>query len=493
MNVFIRVDASSAMGTGHVMRCLTLAEVLSRNSAQVSFLCREHPGNLISLVEKRGYFVHRLPAGIDLSEDRDRTRSILKGSDRKVDWLIVDHYGLDHAFESAQRPHVSRIMVIDDLADRSHDCDLFLNQNYGIPGGSYDGRVPPSCTKALGTSYALVRSEFIQVRESGRARTGAVRRVLVSLGGSDDANDTAKVLHAFELLKRSDITLDVVVGQVNPHRQEIERLAARIHGCKCHVNIPSLAPLMAEADLAVGAGGITMWERCCAGLPTLAITIAENQTAPIEALSRDGHLVHAGTSSSVTERTLCRDLEFLAAHPEVVRALAMRCRKLVDGRGTDRVVRLLMAEDQPVTLRPAEGRDCRTVFDWRNHPSVLSASFNPRPLRWDVHERWFAETLRAADRSLLIAEVGCRAVGVLRYDFQISEAVVSIYLAPEQTGVGLGPEVLRAGTEWVRENRRTVRRIVARVKPGNDASASAFRKALFTDQNLELHREIEDR
>lgn len=490
MNVIIRADASTAIGTGHIMRCLTLADGLRATGAQSAFVCRAEQGNLISLVEERGYPVHRLPSGISSPEDRDMTRSLLENSGKAVDWLIVDHYGLDKAYESALRSVTKRIMVIDDLADRTHDCDLLLDQNYGGPDDRYDGLVPPSCRKALGTSYALVRSEFIQAREAAGVRRGPVFKVLVFLGGSDRTNETAKVLSAFEQLKRRDIALDVVIGPTNDHRDEIERLASRISASRCHVNAPSLALLMGAADLAVGAGGSSMWERCCAGLPTLAVTVADNQAALTEALAHDGYIIFAGPGSSVTVDTLRRDLEFLIAHPEVIRRLSERCLDLVDGKGVDRIVHLITAAERQMVLRPAEERDGRTVFDWRNHPAVISASFDHRPLQWYTHQQWFALALQAEDRTLLIAESSGKPVGVLRYDFQGVEAVVSIYLDPEHIGAGIGPEILKMGTELVRMNRPSVQRIIARVMPGNEASAGAFRKAGFQEHYRSFQLEL---
>ena len=287
MRVVFRVDSSLDIGTGHVMRCLTLGERLKESGIAVTFICRDLPGNLSGYIESRGFAVQRLPApstltaaglsthnygawlGVHWQDDAAQTAELLAQSGA-VDWLVVDHYALDAGWERRLRPLVQKIMAIDDLANRTHDCDLVLDQNFYLDlEDRYDRLVPTQCVKLLGPRYALLRPEFRQARKNLRERDGQVKRILVFFGGSDAGNETAKALEAIRLLNRPEIAVDVVVGGINPHRRQIEELCAGWPATTCHCQVNNMAELMAGADLAIGAGGTTTWERCCLGLPSV--------------------------------------------------------------------------------------------------------------------------------------------------------------------------------------------------------------------------------
>jgi len=213
---FIRADSSTDVGSGHVMRCLTLADHLRQKGADINFVCREEPGNLISHIENKRYKVYRLSAGIDLNEERRCAKIILSEYETKPDWLIIDHYDIDVLYESSLRKYVKKIMVMDDLANRRHDCDLLLDQNFCEDMKTrYNGLIPNYCIKLIGPEYALLRPEFQKARQSLRERKGEIKRILVSMGGSDPKNEICKVMRALKLLNRTEITIDVVVGSAS--------------------------------------------------------------------------------------------------------------------------------------------------------------------------------------------------------------------------------------------------------------------------------------
>ena len=288
MNILIRTDASINIGTGHVMRCLTLADELRQKGVDISFICHEEPGNLISYIEDRGYKVHQMPGEIDIETDRRLTKEILSKYEIKPDWLIIDHYDIDISWEYPLRKYAKKLMVIDDLANREHACDLLLDQNYSNNEDRYNGLVPGNCIQLLGPEYAILRPQFQKARECLRKKDGGVNRILVFMGGVDSQNVTSKVLRAIHMLDRSDIALDVVVGNLNPYHDEIKILTSKIPNTICHHNVENMAKLMSSADLCIGAGGTTTWERCCVGLPTIAIILAENQKGISESLDREG-------------------------------------------------------------------------------------------------------------------------------------------------------------------------------------------------------------
>ena len=254
MNVIIRADASVEIGSGHVIRCLTIADKLSQAGCNVKFWMERLEGNLIEVVKQRGFEHIEYPEQADL--------------------YIVDHYALNIEWEKSIRLYTPKIAVIDDLA-RSHDCDLLLDQNV-MPNYEtrYDDKLPAHCVKLLGPKYLLIRDEFIDVRSQLRQRTQEIERLLIFMGGSDPTNETMKVLQA--LIPDQFEHVDIVIGKSNPQRQVIEQICEE-RGYHFHCQINYMAQLMQQADFAIGAGGATTWERCYVGLPSSATIVADNQ------------------------------------------------------------------------------------------------------------------------------------------------------------------------------------------------------------------------
>ncbi|HCL58978.1 MAG TPA: UDP-2,4-diacetamido-2,4,6-trideoxy-beta-L-altropyranose hydrolase [Acinetobacter sp.] len=301
MKVVFRVDASIQMGTGHVMRCLTLADALKNQGAECYFICREHFGNLIGLITQRGYHVDVLPY-MDLSqEDKlqnhnvDLAHASWLGATQKVDaslcipimevlkpdWLIVDHYALDVRWEKVLRPYCKQIMVIDDLADREHDCDLLLDQTFGRDSKDYIVRVPVSCEILCGAEYALLRPEFSQWRDYSleRRENSQLKQLLINLGGVDKDNITTQILIALKQCSLpSELKIIVVMGGTAPWIKEVCQQAQNMPWVTdVVVGVNNMAELMAKSDLAIGAAGSTSWERCCLGLPSIMVVLADNQ------------------------------------------------------------------------------------------------------------------------------------------------------------------------------------------------------------------------
>jgi UDP-2,4-diacetamido-2,4,6-trideoxy-beta-L-altropyranose hydrolase len=358
MRVAFRADASSQIGTGHVMRCLTLADVLCEQGTECQFVCREHEGHLMDHIRSRGYELHALPKpeangsfesdlahaswlGVDWQTDADQMREAL-GSE-VFDWLIVDHYALDHHWELVLRSTCKRIMVIDDLADRQHDCDLLLDQNYGSSVERYRGLVPSDCAQCHGPEYALLKPAYAERHAQLPARDGQVRRVLIYFGGGADvANLTRLAVQAFQAPELAHIELDIVVGAAYAHQSSLEELVAQRANATMHRQLPGLAELMAKADLAIGAGGATTWERCCMGLPTIVISIAENQRPACEALSADKLIDYLGHVDQVASALIRDRVLFFIKNSDLLRDLSERGMKLVDGNGVLKVTKIII-------------------------------------------------------------------------------------------------------------------------------------------------------
>jgi UDP-2,4-diacetamido-2,4,6-trideoxy-beta-L-altropyranose hydrolase len=371
MKVIIRVDASIRMGMGHLVRCRTLASALRARGAAVHFVCRAHPGHQIDALRAEGYQVSALPApppadvrdgdyaawlGVSQQQDAVETLDALArhrelqseavpiGTDARADWLIVDHYGLSAEWQQMLRSSVSRILVIDDLANRDHDCDLLLDQNHAPEGANrYAARIPTHAGLLIGPKYALLRPEYAEARRGLNRSFDQPNRVLVFFGGSDPDNLTGRALSALNQPGLADFSVDVVVGATNPHRESIIAQATGRPNTWVHPPRPHLADLMSAADLCVGAGGATTWERCCLGLPSLVVSIADNQRPACDALAAVGLIHYLGDHDRVDVPTLGRAIETLIGDPKRLKSMSQAGAALVDGLGAQRILLAIAA------------------------------------------------------------------------------------------------------------------------------------------------------
>ena len=313
MHVVFRVDASIQIGTGHVMRCLTLAGELTRQGHECWFICREHLGHLGDLIVSKGYNLTLLPPltdttplqhrsafdeyahwlGVPWQEDARQTLDAI--SPMNPDWLVVDHYALDAQWEGMLSIAVAKIMVIDDLANRPHECELLLDQTFGRSAKDYQHWVSDSCQFLCGAQYALLRPEFAELRPYSLQRRSnlKLRKLLITMGGVDKDNFTGWVLDALrESELPSDCQVVVVMGATAPWLEVVKQQAECLPWfTEVKVSIDNMAQLMADSDLAIGAAGSTSWERCCLGLPSILITVAENQKTIALNLQKAGAIV----------------------------------------------------------------------------------------------------------------------------------------------------------------------------------------------------------
>ncbi len=334
--VIFRTDASVAIGGGHVMRCLALADALAAQGWRCGFaVCDQTPHSLPALAAAN----HDV-AVLECPADDEPAALAARWPDG-VDWLIIDHYGRDADFERACRPWARRVMVIDDLADRPHDCDLLLDQTLGRCEGDYAAFVPTGCRLVLGPSYALLRPQFAAARSTAlarRAQNGSVRRLLIAMGVGDPSNVTSVVL---EGIARAglDLVVSVVLGGVSPHLDAVRRrLETLPQGGELRVAVADIAPLMVEADLAIGAAGTSTWERCCLGLPTLMIVLAANQRMIAESVASAGAAQSLGALHEIEADDIGRALNGLAGDSARRRAMSAAAAEVCDGRGVARVV-----------------------------------------------------------------------------------------------------------------------------------------------------------
>jgi UDP-2,4-diacetamido-2,4,6-trideoxy-beta-L-altropyranose hydrolase len=483
-HIAIRADAATEIGSGHVMRCLALAEGLVARGTHVQFLCREVTGHMIAHIEAAGHKVTRLAPGEGFDPERDCDDCIAALGTEPVDWLVVDHYGLDARWEAELRHRARRIMTIDDMANRPHDCDLLLDQNLSAdPAGRYAAYIRPETRTLFGPRYALLRPAFAN---AWRERRGPVRRILVFFGGADLPNATAKAVAAIALLAMPDLAVDVVIGAMYAHAGELEKLCAGVSGVRIHRDA-DMAALMRDADLAIGAGGTTSWERCAAGLATLAWPIADNQRPVLAELAAAGVVLVPDADDVAQPAAIARHL---SVHDEALRdRMSRRARTLCDGGGVARVVAAMAAFD--LSLAVAGAVDCETLYRWRNHPTVRANSTTTAPIVWGDHEQWFKASLTRDDRILLLGRLEETPVGVVRFDrVDPATAEVSIYLDPERLGEGIGARLLDAGEAWLSRAWPQVRRLTATVKAGNIASERLFANGGYARLSSAYQKEL---
>lgn len=359
MKVALRVDASHRIGTGHLLRCLTVADRLVKANARCLFICRTIPHSLESLVREHGHEFRRLPPkqasrraqpdalayaawlDADWKEDADATREVVRASGG-VDWLITDHYAIDRRWHAIQRPHVSHIMAIDDLADRAHDCDLLLDQNeLSGTDDRYRTLVPARCTLLLGPRYALLRPEFAEWRRKLPTVPRAAHRFLICFGGSDPGNHTAMAIAALDQLTFK-FSADVVVGSAHAGKEAIAGLCRSRPGLTFHCQTERMAELMANATLAIGAGGSMAWERLCLGLPSIIVAIEGNQVAAAENLARLDLACYVGLGARVSAELMAEAIRKLISNAAHLGDMRQRALVTVDGLGTERVVASLL-------------------------------------------------------------------------------------------------------------------------------------------------------
>jgi UDP-2,4-diacetamido-2,4,6-trideoxy-beta-L-altropyranose hydrolase len=333
----IRVDASTEIGIGHLMRCMTLAEELQASGEKVVFICGDLPGTPLELLRDKGFPFLKLPS--ESTNDAERTGEFVQQTLSQADWIIVDHYKLDSEWETRVSPFCKRVMVIDDIANRTHRCDLLLDQNlYENPTARYEGLVPQGCRKLLGPEYALLRGEFAQARRFLRKRDGVVRRILVSFGGSDNTGQTMKAVQAWQLSDLSGTHADVIIGPSNSRAREIESMCASLANVSLHVQARNIAALMSNADLAIGAAGTTTWERLCMGLPSITISVAPNQVETARATDSQGLHLYLGPDDAVNVRQMADAIISFATAPSRLSRMSELALEAVDGNGVRRVV-----------------------------------------------------------------------------------------------------------------------------------------------------------
>jgi UDP-2,4-diacetamido-2,4,6-trideoxy-beta-L-altropyranose hydrolase len=348
-NLFIRVDAGIEIGDGHFLRCLTLANSLKKKFDQIIFISNKLPKHFVEKINNNNFKTYKINGYTHIQEEKlgaevkkqlshndlVETKSIIEKHKNSTNWLIIDHYGIDYVWEKNVRVNIEKIIVIDDLANRKHRCDILIDQNfYENMEKRYTKLIPNYCKQFIGPKFTLLRPEFLNARKNLK-RKKQFKRILISFGGSDSSNETKKALLATEDLGKK-YKIDVIVGTNNPNKKQIMKLCSKISLCNFYEQVENISKYMKKADLAIGAGGTSTWERCCLGLPTIVTSLSKDQEKINENLSKIGCVINLGIAKKTSKLDYVKILKEIDS--KKLSKISKKCLLLVDGEGVKRTV-----------------------------------------------------------------------------------------------------------------------------------------------------------
>jgi UDP-2,4-diacetamido-2,4,6-trideoxy-beta-L-altropyranose hydrolase len=457
-HLLLRADANQARGAGHVMRCLALAEAWERRDGRATLLsCRPNPV-LCQRTKALGIGLTEIPLPHPDGSDLRAACIVLEElsrDDTELPWVVLDGYHFDTIYQSLLRSAGCRLMVIDDTAHLlRYDADIILNP--GLSAQQFAYTCSPDTLLLLGTRFALLRSEFHRWHGVSRDCPEVARKILVTLGGSDADNATLKIIEALEQISTPDLEVRIVVGPLNPHLAELQSrtdsVSSRIH---LQSDVTDIASLMAWADLAVACAGTTSWELAFMKVPTLVVTVNENQSQVARAVDEFGTARSLGSPSDLDPDQLAEAILRLMHDQGARQQMSEKGRIVVDGKGAERILEVMLCatREASLQLRVASEEDALLLWQWANEVATRRNSFNPEPISWVSHQAWYAAKLLSPETRLWILEVRKVPVGQIRYDrIHPGTARISFSIAPAYRGMGLGTQLLslsadRAGRE----------------------------------------------
>ncbi len=479
--LFIRADSSALIGTGHLKRCLTLVEGLRRYYPEPTFLVNSETRELFPTLANE--FL-TLDVPFFQTEVEEAEYLLANVSGLKDALVVVDHYQLNASWEKLLSAAGNLIVVIDDLG-RRHQANLIIDQNFRSNYQSWYLDSQPQAKLLLGLDYCLINQSYTKDLFLPDYQDRSTR-VLINYGGSNVRDLVESSVLACQQKIVDSWEVDLVVGSNLKADQTLKSL---IQGAnfKYHSSLPTLANLMADSQLAVGAGGTSHWERFFIGLPSVVFTIAENQRQINQDLADAGYIHYLGNGQDYDFSKLPKVLNSLIKQPEAREHLHQRCRKLVDGRGAKRIASEIVALE--INLRKVGVEDSDTLFNWRNHLENRSQALNPEEISKEQHFSWYQKMLDNQAVDLFIAEIKQEGFGVLRFDYHETVAKVSIYLDPTKHNSGFGLPLLIAGENFLR-NKSKVTLVIASILNANLRSQKIFSDAGYVQQASENGHQI---
>ena len=481
MKLFVRADASSQVGAGHLMRCFALAQRWKAHAGEVTFITFCESEGLRRRLTDEGFQVISLKRTYPDALDWQTTSQVL--ATHPGAWVVLDGYHFDPMYQGQIREAGHPLLLIDDTAHLEHyNADIILNQNQHAERLFYS--CEPNTRLLLGTNYTLLRSEFLIWQKWQRQIPQIARKILVTLGGADSKNVTSKVIQALAHVERKNFEAIVVVGASNPRYEELRSAIQNLQlPIELKRNVSNMAELMAWADVAVSAGGSTAWEMAFMGLPNLIVTLAENQEGIAQALHSLGVANHLGWYTQINELELANSLQDLMSNPVRRQTMSELGRQIIDGAGMDRVVSTMKTHSTSLTgqlqVRPAHLQDAEMLWRWANNPAVRANSFHPEPIPLDTHLQWYKRKLASSKTRIWILELDQEAVGQIRYDkIDQDRAEIDFSVVANCRGKGIGTRALVLTSTLVAQE-LGIRYLQGTVFSSNKSSRRAFIKAGF--------------
>lgn len=475
--LLIRADANPEMGTGHVMRCLALAQAWQDTGGEASFVVAYEMPKIEPRLIAEGFSVHHISAAPGSEEDAVQTDALAVSM--KACFVVVDGYHFGSQYQRLIKGSGNRLLFIDDYGHAGSYCsDLVLNQNLYATEDLYKKR-EPFTQLLLGPSFVLLRREFNSWHGLSKKTPHAASKVLVTLGGSDPDNVTLKVIESLQSLAIGGIEVTAVVGGSNAHANRLEAAAkdSRIP-LRLVRSATNMQELMAWADMAISSGGTTSWEMAFMGLPALIVVLAENQAAVAEKLEHAGAALNLGWHDELTCQKIRSAVENLMIDSEKRESISRRGQQLVDGFGANRVVDAIW--EKIIHFRYAAEDDCELIYKWANDAEARAASFHPGIITLEEHRSWFHKKLMNPDCIFLISlDDAGTPIGEVRFDLEGDEAIMSINIGREFRGNGLASPIIHGSVNEL-FRRSSASRVNAFIKVQNLRSAKAFERAGFS-------------
>jgi len=483
--LFIRADATTDIGTGHVMRCLALAQACQDQGGEVTFISHcESEALRQRLIDERMNFVNINKPHPDPSDLKQTLKELSAMSYQPSAncWIVIDGYHFDAVYQKTIKDTGYKILWIDDYGHAAHYyADLVLNQNISAEETLYTHREPYT-RLLLGTRYALLRREFKKWQDWQREIPDTAQKVLVTMGGGDPDNVTMKVIQALKQINISGLKAKIVIGPANPNMQILEREISDHANLELITNVTNMPELMAWADIAVAAGGSTCWELALMGLPNILIVFANNQVAVAAGLHKHGLSINMGWHTDINMIDIAKTLNDVMINVASRKKMYSAGKSNVDGQGSARIIAAMHCEE--FFLRKASMEDCELLFQWVNDPDARRSAFRSDPIEFIEHTRWYGEKLNDANFIQYIAiNQDDEAVGQVRFDLKNDEAEVDVSIAPKFRGRGYGACIIKEGVDNVLKSTK-ITTFHANIKSNNQASIKSFQKANFAIQGL---------
>jgi UDP-2,4-diacetamido-2,4,6-trideoxy-beta-L-altropyranose hydrolase len=473
----IRADASAEIGSGHVMRCLALAEAWQDCGGSAIFVLSISSPPLEARVRRERFEITHITSEVGSLGDADTTVQIAQMN--KAEWVVVDGYNFSAEYQKRIKECGLSLLCIDDFGQAArYYADIVLNQNIYADMFFYKNH-EPSTRFLLGTKYALLRKEFFLWNGYKRVIPRTAKKILVTLGGSDPENITGIVIEALKTINLEGLEVLIVAGGLNPNYSKIQNMVKNLPNFSLKRNVGNMPNLMAWADLAISAGGSTSWELAFMGVPSILLPIAENQQRTVNYFQT--HEIARGIRSreSLNLKNLAKIISELAKSDVMRERFSKNARKYVDGNGSFRVQSAMQSHN--FRLRRVQESDCRIIWEWINDPFVRSCSFNPKTISVEDHKKWFASALVNPRLVYYIAiDPQGNPFGQVRFLIGDGDAVVSMLLDRNYRGVNLSAPLIRSSTDTF-FSESNIPFVSAYIKTENERSLKAFKKAGYRE------------